>query len=43
MKIKLINSNGMTREFNIAGLCNPQLHYMADISGKITRIFQLVQ
>ena len=32
----------MKRKFNITGLCNPQLHYMADISSKIDKIMELI-
>jgi hypothetical protein len=31
------------REFNVTGLCVPDKHYMADISGKIAQIMQLVE
>jgi len=31
------------REFNVAGLCVPDLHYMADTSEKISQIAQLVE
>jgi len=33
----------MKKKFNITGLCNPQLHYMADISEKIDKIMLLVE
>jgi len=33
----------MTKEFNITGLCNPQLHYMADIAEKVTSIVKLIE
>lgn len=32
----------MARRFNITGLCNPSRHYMADVSGKITRIMAMI-
>ncbi len=33
----------MEREFNITGSCNPQIHYMADISSKVDEIYQMVK
>ena len=33
----------MAREFNITGICNPELHYMADTSGKISQIVKLIE
>ncbi|MGE5341677.1 MAG: AAA-like domain-containing protein [Candidatus Omnitrophota bacterium] len=33
----------MTKEFNITGVCTPELHYMVDISDKITEIMKLVE
>jgi len=33
----------MKKKFNTAGICNPQLHYMADISGKIDQIMLLIE
>ncbi len=33
----------MEREFNITGSCNPQIHYMADITSKVDEIYQLVK
>lgn len=32
----------MTRRFNVTGSCNPKLHYMVDITGKLEEIKQLV-
>jgi len=29
------------REFNVTGICVPEMHYMVDISGKIEQIFKL--
>jgi len=31
------------REFNVTGICVPEMHYMVDISGKIEQIFKLVE
>ena len=31
------------REFNVTGVCVPNLHYMVDISEKIEKIFKLVE
>ena len=31
------------REFNVTGLCVPEMHYMVDISEKIEQIFELVE
>jgi len=31
------------REFNIAGICVPKMHYMVDISDKIEQIVELVE
>lgn len=31
------------KRFNITGLCNPARHYMADVSGKIAKIMDMVQ
>jgi len=31
------------REFNVTGICVPNMHYMVDISGKIEEIFKLVE
>jgi predicted AAA+ superfamily ATPase len=31
------------REFNVTGICVPDMHYMVDISGKIEQIFKLVE
>ena len=33
----------MTREFNVTGICVPNMHYMVDISEKVEKIFQLVE
>ncbi|MGE0086326.1 MAG: AAA-like domain-containing protein [Desulfococcaceae bacterium] len=33
----------MRKKFNDTGLCVPRLHYMADISGKISQIVRLVE
>jgi len=30
------------REFNVTGICVPNMHYMVDISEKVEKIFQLV-
>ena len=30
------------REFNMTGLCVPELHYMVDISTKLTQIRKIV-
>ena len=31
------------REFNVTGLCVPDMHYMVDISEKVEQVFKLVQ
>ena len=31
------------REFNVTGICVPNMHYMVDISEKIEKIFKLVE
>jgi len=31
------------REFNVTGLCVPEMHYMVNISEKIEQIFELVE
>ena len=31
------------REFNVTGLCVPDMHYMVDISEKVEQIFKLVE
>ena len=31
------------REFNVTGICVPNMHYMVDISGKVEKIFKLVE
>jgi len=33
----------MIREFNIAGICVPNMHYMVDISEKVEQIFKMVE
>ncbi len=33
----------MRKKFNTAGICNAQLHYMADITGKINQIIKLIE
>ncbi|MCP4151471.1 MAG: AAA family ATPase [bacterium] len=33
----------MEKEFNVTGSCNPQYHYMADTSGKIGEISELIE
>jgi len=33
----------MKREFNVTGLCVPEMHYMVDISEKIEQIFKIVE
>lgn len=33
----------MAKKFNTRGTCNPQMHYMVDISGKIEKIRKLVE
>ena len=33
----------MLREFNIAGICVPNMHYMVDISEKVEKIFKMVE
>jgi len=33
----------MLREFNITGICVPNMHYMVDISEKVEKIFKLVE
>ena len=33
----------MNKEFNTTGKCLPNLHYMADVSGKMARIFKMVE
>ena len=33
----------MKREFNVTGICVPNMHYMVDISEKVEKIFQLVE
>jgi AAA-like domain/PD-(D/E)XK nuclease superfamily len=32
----------MSKHFNITGLCNPDMHWMADTSGKIAKIMDMV-
>ena len=32
----------MSKKFNIVGWCHPQRHYMADISGKVEQVMQMV-
>lgn len=32
----------MARRFNVAGACNPKLHYMADITGRLEKIKTLI-
>jgi len=32
----------MSKEFNVTGSCNPQKHYMVDISGKINQVIRLI-
>ena len=31
------------REFNVTGICVPDMHYMVNISGKVEQIFELVE
>ena len=31
------------REFNVTGICVPNMHYMVDISEKVEKIFNLVE
>ena len=31
------------REFNVTGICVPDMHYMVDIIGKIEKIFAMVE
>src|SRR5215469_6783580 len=31
------------REFNVTGICVPNMHYMVDISQKIEEIFKLIE
>jgi len=33
----------MKKEFNITGLCNPKMHYMADVSDKVDKIIALIE
>jgi len=33
----------MEREFNVTGICNPKMHYMAETSRKINQIIELVE
>lgn len=33
----------MRKRFNITGLCNPDRHWMADVSGKIAEILEMVE
>jgi hypothetical protein len=33
----------MQKQFNIAGVCLPSKHYMADVSGKVMQIYQMVE
>ena len=33
----------MNKEFNITGVCLPSQHYMADISGKLRQVMELVE
>ena len=33
----------MQREFNVTGICVPNMHYMVDISEKVEKIFKLVE
>lgn len=32
----------MTKEFNVLGWCNPESHYMADISGKVEQTLKMI-
>ncbi|MDR0796675.1 MAG: ATP-binding protein [Tannerella sp.] len=36
-------SNTMMREFNVTGICVPNMHYMVDISEKVEKIFKMVE
>ena len=31
------------KEFNVTGICVPNMHYMVDISAKVEQIFKLVE
>ena len=31
------------REFNVTGVCVPNMHYMVDISEKVEKVFRLVE
>lgn len=33
----------MTKEFNVTGICIPELHYMVDVSNKIDKIMDLIK
>jgi len=33
----------MSKKFNTTGICNSQMHYMADITGKIDKILELIE
>ena len=33
----------MEKDFNITGICRPSENYMADVSGKLTQVLQLVK
>lgn len=44
LKIKrLKKENHRMKEFNTTGLCNPNKHYMIDISDKLENIKKLVE
>ncbi len=32
----------MPRRFNVTGSCNPKLHYMVDITGRLKKIRELI-
>ena len=31
------------RKFNVTGICVPNMHYMVDISGKVEKVFKMVE
>jgi AAA-like domain len=33
----------MAKKFNITGTCFPNMHYMADVAGKVKQVYQLVE
>jgi hypothetical protein len=39
----MVNGETMKRRFNDTGVCIPEKHYMVDISGKVARIFPMIE